>query len=105
MTTDPGYPGGYPEVTDEPMAIIGTGYPLTFAPGHRMRAARCPVCQQLIAGRPATIVGFADIGKDPCRCRHIGAAAFLLHTDCSPEDEEDMAAIVEPFSVCEQPHR
>jgi len=93
------------EVTDEPMIIIGTGHAVTFAPGHRFRAARCPVCQDLIGGRNAMIVGFADLGKDPCGCRHIGAAAFLLHADCSPEDEEDMGAIVGPFAVCEQPHR
>jgi hypothetical protein len=104
MSTEYDSPPPGTEVTDERMIIISTGYGVTFAAGHRMRAARCPVCQELIGGRTAMIAGFADLGKEPCGCRYIAAAAFLLHAGCSPQDQDDMAAIVEPFSVCEQPH-
>lgn len=66
-------------VRDGELVVIHTADPFTFEPGHRMRAAHCLVCHQVIGGQLASVIGVGTLGGAACDCSAVHSELFLLH--------------------------
>src|SRR6185312_9652760 len=66
------------------IAIVYCNEAFTFDPGHRMRAAHCLICDDLIGGQAAAVIGAAALAGEACRCGGIVSDVFLAHADHFP---------------------
>jgi len=88
-------------VVEGDLAIMWSGAPFLFAPGHRMRAARCLVCTRLISGEPATVVGVGALAGSACQCGSIESDMFLLHVCHLPMPPAELQAAIHRGLQCD----
>jgi hypothetical protein len=81
-------------VRDGDIAVLHCSAAFTFAPGNRMRAARCLVCRELIGGQYTTVIGAAALAGDACDCGGVVSDVFLVHADHLPMDAEQLQAAI-----------
>lgn len=72
--------------------------------GHRMRAARCLICEDLIAGRPVTIIGIAALDGDACKCGSVISDAYLCHAEHLPVATEMLQQAIQTALTCTLDH-
>ncbi len=84
-----------PVVDDIGMVMVNYGGTVfRFAPGHRMRAAPCLVCRQVIGGQPVQAVGAVALTGEACRCGGLESDMFLVHDQHMPMSLEDLQAAI-----------
>src|SRR3981189_3718950 len=59
------------------VAVVQSEVAFVFTAGHRMRAAHCLVCDELIGGEPAVLTGAAGLAGGACPHRMGGREGFL----------------------------
>jgi hypothetical protein len=82
------------------VAIVYCNEAFTFEPGHRMRAARCLVCRELIGGGSVAVVGAAALNGEACGCGGIVSDVFLVHADHLPMPPADLQAAIRRGLEC-----
>lgn len=73
-----------------------------FNPGHRLRAARCLVCGDLIGGQPATIIGAIPLDGEICTCSRIDSDMWLIHASHMPMTVSEIREAVESGLRCDE---
>lgn len=101
MTADPEPVGPAAVVGDYGVAIVHCAEAFTFVAGHRLRAASCLVCGQLIGGQFATLIGAAALMGDPCTCGGVVSDVFLVHADHLPMDSAELQAAITRGLQCD----
>lgn len=97
----PTQPMAAPHIDDRGhVAIVYCNEAFTFDPGHRMRAARCLICQQCIGGQPAAVVGAAALMGAACHCGGIASDVFLVHAGHLPMPPADLQAAIRRGLEC-----
>lgn len=86
------------------VAIVYCNEAFTFAPGHRMRAARCLVCAQVIGGEDATVIGAAALAGEACRCGGIVSDVFLAHAAHFPMPPAELQSVIRRGLECNNNH-
>ncbi len=86
---------------DGDLAVVHCADAFQFAPGHRMRAANCLICQRLIGDQPATIVGAAALADNACECGFIVSDVFLIHADHLPMCADHLEAAINRGLQCD----
>jgi hypothetical protein len=90
-----------PHVDDRgQVAIVYCNEAFMFEPGHRMRAARCLICQECIGGQAAAVVGAAALMGEACRCGGIVSDVFLVHADHLPMEPAPLQAAIRRGLEC-----
>lgn len=82
------------------LALIHCDEPFTFAPGHPNRSARCPVCRELIADRPAAVIGVAVLDQNPCECGAMDSETLLIHFAHIPISFDELKTAVSGTVKC-----
>lgn len=99
--TPPTEPMVTPHVDDRgQVVIVYCNEAFTFDPGHRMRAARCLICGDLIGGLSAAVVGAAALMGEACRCGGIVSDVFLVHADHFPVPPAELQAAIRRGLEC-----
>src|SRR6185312_15133807 len=92
-------------VRDGDIAVVHCAAEFTFEPGNRMRAARCLICQELIGGWPATVIGAAALAGDACQCGGIVSDVFLIHAVHLPPSPGNLLAMLPRGLRCPADHK
>ncbi|MGH9622529.1 MAG: hypothetical protein ACRD45_22830 [Bryobacteraceae bacterium] len=82
------------------IAIVYCNEAFTFDPGHRMRAARCLVCREMIGGQSATVIGAAALAGEACPCGGLVSDVFLAHADHFPMPPAELQAAIRHGLEC-----
>lgn len=82
------------------IAIVYCNEAFTFDAGHRMRAARCLVCREMIGGQDATVVGAAALTGEACNCGGIVSDVFLAHAGHFPMPPAELQAALRRGLEC-----
>lgn len=104
MTLPQRIPGASQPVEEGDIAIVHCAESFVFAPGNRMRAARCLVCQEFLGDRSATIIGAAALAGQPCRCGGVVSDVFLVHADHLPMEPAGLQAALHRGLQCDAQH-
>lgn len=103
--TPPTEPMVMPNVDDRgQVAIVYCNEAFTFDPGHRMRAAHCLICAEMIGGHSAAVVGAAALAGEACRCGGIVSDVFLVHADHLPMPPAELQAAIRRGLECGANH-
>lgn len=73
------------------LAVVNSVEAFVLETGHRLRAAPCLLCRQLIGGRRVAVVGLAALAGDACHCGAIGSDVFLIHASHFPVDSQHLS--------------
>ena len=87
-------------VTGDTLTVCQSAQSFVFAPGHRMRAAKCLICHLLIGSGQAALVGVAALAGDACRCGGVVSDLYLIHACHVPLDPDDLAEAVHRGLAC-----
>lgn len=87
------------------LAVIHCPEAFTLEPGHRLRAARCLVCRQLIGGQAVTVIGVAALAGEACRCGGVVSDTFLVHAIHMPIGTRQLTAAIHRGLSCGQVHQ
>lgn len=83
--TEDGRPADLPRAAAPgQLAVLHCAEPFTLTAGHRLRAARCLVCREVIGGQAVTVIGVAALTEDPCSCGAVTSDTFLVHAGHLP---------------------
>jgi hypothetical protein len=86
------------------VAIIYSAQTFTFESGHRMRTAKCLVCNLVIGESAVAVFGVAALDGAPCTCGGIVSDVFLIHTDCTPVTRTALQAAITRSLECDLRH-
>lgn len=86
------------------LAVVYCPEAFTLEPSHRLRAAHCLICRQLIGGQPATVVGVAALAGEACTCGGVVSDVFLLHAVHLPIGDEQLTAAIHRGIQCPNSH-
>ena len=90
-----------PAVDDhDQVAIVYCNQSFTFDPGHRMRAAHCLICGEMIGGQSVGVIGAAALAGEACRCGGIVSDVFLIHADHMPMPPTELQAAIHRGLEC-----
>lgn len=90
-----------PVITDDGhIGIVYCNEAFTFAPGHRMRAAPCLICQRAIGGEPASVVGAVALCGDACSCGCVTSDVYLTHAAHFPLPPADLETALHRALEC-----
>lgn len=86
------------------VAIIFSKQTFLFEAGHRMRSAKCLVCDLAIGDQAAAVLGIAALDGAPCVCGGIVSDVFLLHVTHMPIGRETLKAAITRGLGCDFQH-
>jgi|SRR6267142_1397000 len=86
------------------VAVIQSDISFVFTPAHRMRAAHCLICGDLIGGEPAVLTGAAALAGDACDCGQVVSDVYLAHARHWPMPGEDLEAAIHRGLHCHNDH-
>lgn len=90
-----------PHVDDRgQIAIVYCNEAFTFDPGHRMRAAKCLICAEMIGGQEAVVIGAAALAGEACRCGGLVSDVWLGHADHFPMPPAELQAAIRRGLEC-----
>lgn len=89
---------------DGTLAVLHCPEAFTLAPGHRMRAASCLICGQLIGGQPAAVIGVAALAGEACTCGGVVSDTFLIHAAHLPINSEQLTVAIHRGIKCPNSH-
>lgn len=97
-------PDPKPPVENGEIAIIGSKDTFTLAEDHPMRAARCVVCSQPVAGELATVISVAGLGGPACHCGLVASNAYLIHGWHLTMTPDELMPYLETAMGCDNYH-
>lgn len=86
------------------VAIVYCNEAFVFEAGHRMRAAPCMICLEMIGGQDATVIGVATLAGDACLCGGIVSDVFLAHAAHFPMPPAELQAAIRRALECSSSH-
>ena len=86
------------------LAVVHCPEAFTLDPGHRLRAAHCLICRQLIGGQPAAVIGVAALGGEACTCGGVISDVFLIHAVHLPINPTELQTAIHRGIQCPNSH-
>ena len=104
MTAQSQQPESLPVADEHAIALMYGAAAFTLKLGHRLRAANCLVCQELIGGHPVSVVGIAALNTEPCVHGCLLSDSYLVHDQHLPIDAEELQAAIHRGLQCPETH-